>query len=79
MDNNDVGVKMVLGPALGIMSILYAVFMIVVAVLAVYALVLAIVFLPLRIDARHRRTVGRYWNLLYTGARTSHHVRDWTP
>jgi tellurite resistance protein TehA-like permease len=36
-------------PALGIMGILYAVFMLVLAGLAVYALVLAIVFLRLRI------------------------------
>lgn len=38
-----------LSPAVGIIGILYAVFVIAVAVLAVYALVLAIIFLRLRI------------------------------
>jgi uncharacterized membrane protein len=38
-----------IGPAFGILGILYAIFMIVLASLAVYALVLVIIFLRLRL------------------------------
>lgn len=52
--NDYVGVVMNVSPALGVMGILYAVFMIALAVLAVYTLVLVIIFLRLRIAEMKR-------------------------
>jgi hypothetical protein len=50
---------MTLTPALGIIGILYAIFMIELAGLAVYALVLAIIFLRLRIAELKRATLPK--------------------